>query len=1338
MEAAAGETVTITANAPAAGFVFDKWTSNDIAITDATVSTTTFTMPAKDVTVTANYKEDQPAPDTKYTLAVVKGKINGTSATTAQFVPGEIVTITANPPSTSQALKIWTASEDVEFIGSVLGATTTIRMPAHPVTITASFIAKTSMPAVSVRSTTNAGDDTAKEPSSATAAASNKGKFTFTRTSVNQSKALMVYFSLRGTAENGVDYKTIPSSVTFAANATSVAVEIEPLYDTIPEGDETVEVVLEAAPNTQTYRGGTYTGATVSIVDTPPPVPVAEGTVKYTLLPAEAVMAGAQWKIDDGDWNNSDAVVTTAVGEHVISFKDVTDYETPASQTVMVVEDAETQGTATYVYNPVPVAYTLTVSGGKINRDGVMVSSAQFNAGDIVTITATMPSSTQGLKIWTPSQDVEFIGSVLGATTTIKMPAHDVTITASFIAKSSMPAVSVRSTTNTGDDTAKEPDATTAADKGKFTFTRTTVNQSKTLTVYYSIRGTAENGVDYKTIPSSVTFAANATSVSVEIEPLGDSLIEDDETVEVVLEAAPGTQTYRGGTYTDATVIIKDTPVPVPDVTTVKYTLSPDAVVTAGAQWKIDDGAWNDSGATVTATAGTHTIYFKDVNGYTTPASQTITLAAGEEKIGTAAYIYVVQNPTVKYTLSPANAVTAGAQWKIDENGAWNNSGAIVESTVGTHTIYFKDVTGFIAPASQTITLAAGEAKIGTAIYVDQNPTVKYTLSPVAAVTAGAQWKIDDGLWNNSGVTVTSTVGTHTISFKEVDGYNTPASQTITLVASDTKIGTADYTPIGGGDDHYHPADCIDQDHVISGLEYLRYAGPVKVVALENCDYEWDGVDVLSLTGKAACDGDIAITRQVSPAIFTAGGSLDVTLIISGAEKMSNLFVGERIPEGWTVVGDAADSVVNGVLREAWEAPNIPDSFTYTIQAPAENLAASYVISSNSVDTGCFADGAIVTINVEDTKIVDKYHPADCIVQDGKISGTEYLQYTGPVKLAALRNYEYTWDYPDVLTLRRKDGTRGGATADDVMLTRSVDTTTYAANGLVTVTLAVTGADSMVSLFVGEKIPEGWSVVGDYAANVRNGVLRMTWDAPNIPDAVTYTLQAPADKLAANYQITSSTVDTGCFVDRVVFLTAGNTVLTFGQMPAEWPEDMALYAPADGRNFRESGNLAVTFSWPAILNAESYRLVVTTYDGATVFDGTLEETTCTVYGLESGSFIWNVTANGEGCIAGTIWQDFRFAVMPNNQAPIIIGAVADGTTVKLAFDTADAGYKDGVVTYQVVFYSLDSQALTNFSQATTVANGQAVIDLGVDASNGYLYIRPVMIPEGSFTELYIK
>ena len=56
-KAAAGATITVKANAPESGKVFGKWTTSTegVTFTDATAAETTFTMPARDVTVAANY-----------------------------------------------------------------------------------------------------------------------------------------------------------------------------------------------------------------------------------------------------------------------------------------------------------------------------------------------------------------------------------------------------------------------------------------------------------------------------------------------------------------------------------------------------------------------------------------------------------------------------------------------------------------------------------------------------------------------------------------------------------------------------------------------------------------------------------------------------------------------------------------------------------------------------------------------------------------------------------------------------------------------------------------------------------------------------------------------------------------------------------------------------------------------------------------------------------------------------------------------------------------------------------------------------------------------------------
>ncbi|MDR3313807.1 MAG: hypothetical protein LBS96_05045 [Oscillospiraceae bacterium] len=56
-----GAVVSIVANAPPSGKVFDKWMTTSGTVADASSASTTFTMPAGAATVTATYK-DAPVP----------------------------------------------------------------------------------------------------------------------------------------------------------------------------------------------------------------------------------------------------------------------------------------------------------------------------------------------------------------------------------------------------------------------------------------------------------------------------------------------------------------------------------------------------------------------------------------------------------------------------------------------------------------------------------------------------------------------------------------------------------------------------------------------------------------------------------------------------------------------------------------------------------------------------------------------------------------------------------------------------------------------------------------------------------------------------------------------------------------------------------------------------------------------------------------------------------------------------------------------------------------------------------------------------------------------------
>ncbi|PNJ93931.1 hypothetical protein CEP13_11520, partial [Cylindrospermopsis raciborskii C03] len=131
-------------------------------------------------------------------------------------------------------------------------------------------IADNDFPVITVAAT----DADAAEVTGGTA---NPGQFTLTRTGPTTS-ALTVNIAISGTASNGTDYSTIPTTVTFAAGSTTALVNLNVIDDTLPEGTETATLTVIAGSSyivgglgtndaIASQGNGVASSATVSIAD---------------------------------------------------------------------------------------------------------------------------------------------------------------------------------------------------------------------------------------------------------------------------------------------------------------------------------------------------------------------------------------------------------------------------------------------------------------------------------------------------------------------------------------------------------------------------------------------------------------------------------------------------------------------------------------------------------------------------------------------------------------------------------------------------------------------------------------------------------------------------------------------------------------------------------------------------------------------------------------------------------------------------------------------------------------------------------------------------------------
>jgi hypothetical protein len=233
------------------------------------------------------------------------------------------------------------------------------------------------------------------------------------------------------------------------------------------------------------------------------------------------------------------------------------------------------------------------------------------------------------------------------------------------------------------------------------------------------------------------------------------------------------------------------------DTGSLQVTISPTNAVSAGAQWQVDGGAWQNNSNTVSdLSAGNHTVSYQAISGWNTPTDQTVVVAAG----GTTATngIYTPQTGSLQVTISPLDAANAGAQWQVD-GGAWRNSGTTVgDLPVGNHTVAYKTISGWNTPTNQTVLVAANTTSVTNGTYVQQTGSLVVTIDPANAVTAGAQWQVDDGAWQNSGAVISVLLaGNHTVSFKNIPDWITPVSQWVFVAPNSTATANGVYLPSG-------------------------------------------------------------------------------------------------------------------------------------------------------------------------------------------------------------------------------------------------------------------------------------------------------------------------------------------------------------------------------------------------------------------------------------------------------------------------------------------------------------------------------------------------------------
>ncbi len=302
-------------------------------------------------------------------------------------------------------------------------------------------------------------------------AGAESGIFTVTRTGGDNSQALIVSFdSISGTATSGTDYATLSSSVIIATGQSSKTIHVVPVFDNDAENDETVIINIAESPTS--YTLGANASAQVTIINSD--------------LPLVLIVATDS----NASETNSDTATFSILRTGNTSTSLVVHFETPVGGTAMSGTD--------YIALPVSV----TIPSGQ--------------ASEIISLVPVDDS------------DIEDDETVVLQIATSERYAIGVTSAQVTISDNDVPSVSIIATDNSAREGLLDGET---ADIGRFTILRTGDTSAELIIDFTSVGGSATNGIDYTSIPSSATIESGESEVIIEVTPIDDSVLENTESV---------------------------------------------------------------------------------------------------------------------------------------------------------------------------------------------------------------------------------------------------------------------------------------------------------------------------------------------------------------------------------------------------------------------------------------------------------------------------------------------------------------------------------------------------------------------------------------------------------------------------------------------------------------------------------------------------------------------------------------------------------------------------------------------------------------------------------------
>lgn len=149
-----------------------------------------------------------------------------------------------------------------------------------------------------------------------------------------------------------------------------------------------------------------------------------------------------------------------------------------------------------------------------------------------------------------------------------------------------------------------------------------------------------------------------------------------------------------------------------------QVTIYPQEVRGIGAHWRVNAGAWHESGDIEDGLPiEACTVEFAELDDWDKPADQQVDIVYGP--LNQASGTYQPHTGSLKVNISPPDVLPDG-KWRRLGQAAWQNSGSTESSVpVGPHIVEFNPVTGWLTPASREVVIEQDTLYTLAAEYTD-------------------------------------------------------------------------------------------------------------------------------------------------------------------------------------------------------------------------------------------------------------------------------------------------------------------------------------------------------------------------------------------------------------------------------------------------------------------------------------------------------------------------------------------------------------------------------------------------------------------------------------------